>query len=76
VVKSGDKVASIDDRKKAEQIEKLAKSVRAKMKQSFEPSTDHRRLALRDSGQHPSRQSKTPPDSPDGVRFWRRLAIP
>jgi hypothetical protein len=35
VVKSGDKVASIDDRKKAEQIEKLAKSVRARMKQSF-----------------------------------------
>jgi hypothetical protein len=33
--KSGDKVASIDSWKKAEQIEKLAKSVRAKMKQSF-----------------------------------------
>jgi len=33
--KSGDKVASIDALKKAEQIEKLAKSVRAKMKQSF-----------------------------------------
>jgi len=33
--KSGDKVASVDALKKAEQIEKLAKSVRAKMKQSF-----------------------------------------
>jgi len=33
--KSGDKLASVDALKKAEQIEKLAKSVRAKMKQSF-----------------------------------------
>lgn len=32
---SGDKVASVDALKKAEQIEKLANSVRAKMKQSF-----------------------------------------